>query len=381
VRVAIIHYWIVTWRGGEKVLKAMADAYPQADIFTHVYDPELVNRELPARKVASTFIGKLPFAMTQYQKYLPLMPLALEQLDLREYDLVISNESGPAKGVIVGPHTPHLCYCLSPMRYLWDMYPDYLAGAGLATRFVMRPGMHYLRMWDQLSAQRVDRYLAISRFISTRIAKYYRRKADVIYPPVATGDLSVSFVCEDFYLSVGQLVAYKRADLLVEAFNRMGKRLVIIGEGQLEKKLKGLAKPNIQFLGKQPFDVIRDHYARCKALVFPGMEDFGIVPVEAMASGKPVIALGAGGALDTVIDGKTGILYAKQSAQALIDAVTRFESLEENFQPEFIRAHAEQFSTERFTKEFKTAVDQLMIGNQSTDPSKLEGDRDMSEME
>lgn len=365
MRVAIIHYWIVTWRGGEKVLKAMADAYPQADIFTHVYDPELLARELPGRKVVSTFIGRLPFAKTQYQKYLPLMPLALEQLDLREYDLVISNESGPAKGVIVGPSTMHLCYCLSPMRYLWDMYPDYLAGAGAGTRLVMRPAMHYLRLWDQVSAQRVDRYLAISRFIALRIGKYYKRQAEVIHPPVATEDFSVSRQSEDFYLSVGQLVKYKRADLLVEAFNRTGKPLVIIGEGELATQLKRAAKPNIRFLGRQPFDVIRDHYSRCRALVFPGIEDFGIVPVEAMASGKPVIALGAGGALDTVVDGESGILYADQSAAGLIKAVERFEGLQDKFAPDLIRAHSEQFSTARFARQFTGAVDELMQSGQS----------------
>ena len=365
MRVAIIHYWIVTWRGGEKVLRAMADAYPQADIFTHVHDPELVARELPGRNVVNTFIGRLPFAKTQYQKYLPLMPLALEQLDLRDYDLVISNESGPAKGVIVGPYTPHLCYCLSPMRYLWDMYPDYLASAGRGTRAIMRPAMHYLRMWDQVSAQRVDKYVAISRFIAARIAKYYRRQAEVIYPPVATEDFSVSHQSEDFYLSVGQLVKYKRADLLVEAFNRNGKPLVIIGEGELAKHLKRVAKQNIRLLGRQPFNVIRDHYARCKALVFPGVEDFGIVPVEAMASGKPVIALGAGGALDTVIDGETGVIYAEQTAAGLMEAVQRFEAMQPKFRPDLIRSHAEKFSTARFTRQFSDAVDELMLGTQS----------------
>jgi glycosyltransferase involved in cell wall biosynthesis len=363
MRIAIIHYWIVTWRGGEKVLKAISDQYPDADIFTHVHDPELVARELPDKIIANTFIQSLPFARTQYQKYLPLMPLALEQLDLREYDLVISNESGPAKGVIAGPNTRHLCYCLSPMRYLWDMYPDYLAGAGFATRFVMRPAMHYLRMWDQVSAQRVDEYLTISNFVAARVAKYYRRDSQVIYPPVATEDFAVSFESDDFYLSVGQLVRYKRADLLVEAFNRCGRRLVIIGEGELLKPLRRVAKPNVQFLGRQPFGVIREHYARCKALVFPGIEDFGIVPVEAMASGKAVIALAAGGVLDTVIDGLTGILYLQQSAEAIIEAVERFERSQGAFQPDVIRAHAEQFSTARFTKQFRSAVDQLMEGD------------------
>jgi glycosyltransferase involved in cell wall biosynthesis len=290
------------------------------------------------------------------------MPLALEQLDLRKYDLVISNESGPAKGVIVGPHTQHLCYCLSPMRYLWDMYPDYYARAGRLTRVFMPPLMHRLRIWDQVSAQRVDKYVAISNFVASRIAKYYRRDSTVIFPPVAVEDFHVSGHHEDFYLWVGQLVAYKRADLLVDAFNQLGRRLVIIGEGELLAKLKKIAGPNITFLGLQPFSVIRDHYARCKALVFPGVEDFGIVPVEAMASGKPVLALAAGGALDTIIDGESGILYPEQSTQGVMGAVRRFEAVQGQFDPGVIRAQAERFTLDRFNREFRATVDGLMGG-------------------
>jgi glycosyltransferase involved in cell wall biosynthesis len=360
MRIALIHYWLLNWRGGERVLKAIADIFPQADIYTHVYDPALVQQELPGRKIRTSFIGQLPFARRHYQKYLPLMPLALEQLDLRDYDLVISNESGPAKGVIVGPNTQHLCYCLSPMRYLWDMYPDYRASAGTVTRAIMGPMMHYLRLWDQLSAQRVDQYVAISRFVAARIEKYYRRHADIIYPPVSVDDFTASLSSDDYYLSVGQLVAYKKADLMVEAFNLLGKRLVVIGEGELMPKLRRLAKSNIQLLGRQPFDVIRDYYSRCRALVFPGIEDFGIVPVEAMASGKPVIAFAAGGALDTVIDGSTGLLFSEQSLQGLVRAVLRFEEIRDSFDPVAIRAHAEQFSTDRFTAQFRTCVNTLM---------------------
>jgi len=362
MRVALIHYWLVTWRGGEKVLKAISDLYPEADIFSHVCVPGLVRRELPGKTVKTTFIGRLPLARRYYQKYLPLMPLALEQLDLSKYDLVISNESGPAKGVIVGPRTLHLCYCLSPMRYLWDMYPDYYAGAGRLTRALMPPLLHRLRIWDQVSAQRIDKYVAISNFVASRIAKYYRRDSTVIFPPVAVHDFEVSEHHEDFYLSVGQLVAYKRADLLVDAFNQLGRRLIIIGEGELLAKLKKIAKPNISFLGSQPLSVIRDHYSRCKALVFPGVEDFGIVPVEAMASGKPVLALAAGGALDTVVDGESGILYPDQSAQGVIGAIRRFEGLQGQFNPKMIRAQAERFTLDRFNREFRSAVDGLMAG-------------------
>jgi len=360
MRVALIHYWIQTWRGGEKVLQAMAKLYPQADIFTHTYNRELAARELPDHRIFTTFIDRLPFASRYFERYLPLMPLALEQLDLRDYDLVISNESAPAKGVIVAPHARHLCYCLSPMRYIWDMYPDYRAGAGAFTRMMMVPTTHYLRMWDQLTAHRVDEFVAISRFIADRIARYYGRTSSVIYPPVAVTDFSVTKTQEDFYLYVGQLTGYKKADLLVEAFNALGKPLVIIGEGDLLPRLRRSAGPNIKIMGRQPFEVIRDHYQRCKALVFPGAEDFGIVPVEAMACGRPVIAYGLGGALDTVVDGITGILFPKQDVATLVAAVRKLEQESARFDPDAIREHAMQFSEERFTEQLGDCVAKLM---------------------
>jgi glycosyltransferase involved in cell wall biosynthesis len=355
MKVALIHYWFVTWRGGERVFKAIADLFPQADIYTHVADPDVVARAFPNRRVSTTFIARLPFSLRQYQRYLPLMPLALEQLDLREYDLVISSESGPAKGVIVAPHATHLCYCHSPMRYVWDRYHDYRSQSGAFTRMAMAPLLHYVRLWDQISAQRVDHYIANSRFVRKRIGAYYRRSAEVIYPPVAVDSFDVSSESEGFYLWVGQLVAYKRPDLLVEAFNELGKPVVVIGEGEMLPQLRRNAKPNIRFLGQQTFDVIRSHYARCRALVFPGIEDFGIVPVEAMASGKPVIAFGYGGAEETIVDGLTGLFFRDQTAASLIDAVRRFESVD-NFDRKAIRAHAEKFSEHVFKARFSEYV-------------------------
>jgi len=371
VRVALIHYWLVNWRGGERVLKAIADLFPEADIYTHVADPDLVSRELPGRRVLTTFIARLPFAKRHYQKYLPLMPLALEQLDLRAYDLVISSESGPAKGVVVSPHATHVCYCHAPMRYVWDMYHEYRAHAGGLTRTVMAPLLHYMRLWDQLSAQRVDHYVANSRFVASRIEKYYRRPADVVYPPVAVDRFDAATESEDFYLSVGQLVSYKRPDLLVEAFNALGKPLTIIGGGEMLPALRRAAKPNVTLLGPQPFDVIRDHYARCRALVFPALEDFGIVPVEAMASGKPVIAFGQGGATETVVDGVSGLFFHEQTADALIDAIRRFESRSDGFDPRAIRAHAERFSEEAFKERFRACVSRVMPGWQGSEPHAL----------
>lgn len=356
MKVAIVHYWLVAMRGGEKVVEALLDLFPEADIFTHVYDPEAVSEKFTRLRVSTTFIQKLPFAKRLYKSYLPLMPLALEQLDLRGYDLVISSESGPAKGVLTSPDCLHICYCHTPMRYLWDMYHDYKKGAGPLKRLAMVPLIHYLRMWDAATAQRVDRFVANSNHVAKRIQKIYRRDATVIYPPVAVEDFYVSDEPDDYYLMVGQLVGYKRADLAIRAFNRTGKRLIVIGEGEQLGTLKKIAGPNIRLMGRQPFSVIQAHYAKCRALIFPGEEDFGMVPVEAMASGKPVIAYGKGGALETVIEGETGLFFKEQTEQSIIDAVEEFEIEESRFSPEACRNQANKFGSDRFKIEFQKLV-------------------------
>ncbi|MEX0284245.1 MAG: glycosyltransferase [Paracoccaceae bacterium] len=329
MRVALIHYWLVGMRGGEKVLESLCRMFPEAEIFTHVYVPKKVSPTIRRHKVHETSIGRLPMASRMYQKYLPLMPRALEEVDLSGFDLVISSEAGPAKGVIAPPDALHLCYCHSPMRYIWDQYHVYRDTAGMVARRMMPKMAHELRTWDVVSAARVDGFAANSHHVAGRIEKYWRRDADVVHPPVAVEDFG-PVNAEDrgeFYLWAGELAPYKRPDVAIEAFNQLDKPLVVIGgPGKTERALAKVANKNIRFLGPVSFDKLRKYFAACKALIYPGEEDFGIVPVEAMASGRPVIAYGRGGALDTVVHGKTGLLYDDPSVEGLVNAVQQFES-------------------------------------------------------
>lgn len=356
MKVALVHYWLVTWRGGEQVLQALCNMFPAADVFTHVFCPETCGPPLAGHRISTTFINKLPYAQKYYQYYLPLMPLAQEQLDLREYDLVISSESGPAKGVITSPDSLHLCYCHSPMRYVWDRYHDYIDGMSWYKRMLIAPMLHYMRLWDHASASRVDGFIANSAYVQKRIQKCYRRSAKVVHPPVAVEQFPLCTDRDDFYLMAGQLVPYKRPDLAIRAFNSSGKKLVVIGTGAMEKELRRIAAPNITFLGHQPLPVLKDHYARCRALVFPGIEDFGIVPLEAMSSGAPVLAMKAGGALETVLEGKTGLFFAHQTEEALQEAITRFEATRHQFIPQVIHDHAQTFAITAFTQRMEQCI-------------------------
>lgn len=357
-RVAVVHYWLVNMRGGEKVVEALCKLFPNADIFTLVVDPAAISDRLRQHRITPSFVQKLPGAVRHYQALLPLYPLALEQFDLSAYDLVLSSESGPAKGVLTRPETCHICYCHTPMRYLWDMYHDYRDNAGLIKRWAMFPLTHYLRQWDLSSASRVDYFVANSTHVARRIAKHYRREAQVIHPPVETDSFTISSKIDDFYLMVGQLVRYKRPDLAVQAFTRLGKPLVVIGEGEELPRLKKMAGSNIRFLGRQPFEVIRDNYARCRAFIFPGEEDFGITPVEAQASGRPVIAYGRGGALETVKERETGIFFQEPTVESLMDALMRFEESEDRFDPQIIRQHSLSFGQDVFLHKMKNFVEE-----------------------
>ncbi|WP_380058329.1 glycosyltransferase [Falsihalocynthiibacter sp. SS001] len=353
-RVAIIHYWLVGMRGGEKVLEALCRMFPTADIYTHVYDEEAVSDIIKRHRVFTTSVARLPFARRMYQKYLPFMPRALEEIDLAGYDLVISSEAGPAKGVIAPPGALHLCYCHSPMRYLWDQYHVYRDSSGLLTRFLMPHLAHRLRSWDVVSAARVDGFIANSNHVAARIQKYWRRDADVVHPPVSVDEFMPLPATErgDFYLWAGELASYKRPDIAIEAFRELGKTLVVIGgPDKTWQRLAQDAPSNVTFLGKVPFATLKDQMARCKALVFPGEEDFGIVPVEVMASGRPVIAYGRGGALDTVVDGETGLLYQECSVSGLVAAVQRFE-IEglDQLDPNKLVEHARKFDEAAFCR-------------------------------
>jgi len=363
MKVALVHYWLIGMRGGEKVLESLLNIYPDADIYCHVVDRSKLSSKLALAKINATFISKLPFAISRYQNYLPLMPIALEQLDLSGYDLIISSESGPAKGVITRPDAVHICYCHSPMRYVWDMYHDYTRGFGFFKKLIIAILLHYVRLWDYASAARVDHFIANSSYISSRIKKYYGRTSRVINPPVDFSKFNISESVGDYYLCLGQLVSYKRADLAVKAFNLSGKKLIIVGEGEMKDELIRMAGPNVTILGKQSFDSIKFLYANCRALIFPGVEDFGIVPLEAMASGRPVIAYGKGGVLDSIIDGKTGVYFHEQSVDALNSAIDFFELNIDRFNPVYIREHASLFSTEVFEESIRLHIESLMSGS------------------
>lgn len=356
LKIAIVHYWLVGMRGGEKVLESICELYPQADIFTHVYDRDAMSSTINRHRVSSTFIQKLPFSLKKYPYYLPLMPLALEQIDLRGYDLVISTESGPAKGVIAPPESVHVCYCHSPMRYLWNMYPEYRASAGPIARFLMPPLMHYLRVWDYATAARVDHFIANSQNVANRIRKYWRRDSEVIHPPVDFHEFLPADETGDFYLFVGQLVSYKRADLAITAFNQSGKKLKVVGHGDQETALRRLAGPSVEVMGQVSKAELQSLMARCKGLVFPNEEDFGIVALEAMAAGRPVIAYARGGALETVIDGVTGVLFEEATPACLNAAVARLEADEDRFSPRQLREHAAHFSKENFQARLDRAI-------------------------
>ncbi|TAM51895.1 MAG: glycosyltransferase [Paraburkholderia sp.] len=368
-RVAIVHDWLVTYAGAERVLEQMIACFPQADIFSLVDFVE-DRKFLQGKRATTSFIQKLPFARKKYRAYLPLMPLAIEQLDLSAYDLVISSSHAVAKGVLTGPDQVHISYVHSPIRYAWDLQHQYLAQSNLTRglRSIMaRVILHYIRNWDCRTANSVDHFVANSHFIARRIKKVYQRRADVIFPPVDVQSFVVGEQKEDFYLTASRMVPYKKIDLIVEAFSRMpGKRLVVIGDGPEMKSIRAKAGPNIEILGYQPFAVLHDHMRRAKAFVFAAEEDFGIAPVEAQACGTPVIAFGKGGVLETVRElgqpHPTGLFFREQTVPAVVAAVREFEAHAGRFSALDCRTNAERFSITTFHERFMRYVEHAMPG-------------------
>jgi glycosyltransferase involved in cell wall biosynthesis len=363
VKVAIVHDWLPLYGGAERVLEQMLHAYPEADLFSMIDTiPSEARGFLLDKPVRTSFIQHLPLAKKHYRSYLPLMPLAVEQFDLRGYDLVISNSYAVAKGVLTGPDQLHVCYCCSPIRYAWDMQPQYLEEAGLTSGLkglMAWTLLHYIRMWDSRTAAGVNHFLTLSRYIGRRIKKAYGREATVIYPPVDVEKFTVGTGTRaDFYFTASRMVPYKRIDLIVEAFARMpGRRLVVLGDGPEMAKVRSKAGPNVQLLGYQSDAVMRDYMQRARAFVFAAEEDFGIVPVEAQACGTPVIAYGKGGARETVVADETGIFFGEQTVEAVCGAVEEFEARVDGFDPVKVRANAERFSPARFRAEFREFVE------------------------
>jgi len=358
-KIALSHYWLTGMRGGEKVVESICNIFPNIDIFTLVYNKEKISDIINNHKIITSFIQKLPFSETKYRNYLPFMPIAIEQFNLSNYDIVISSESGIAKGIITNPETCHICYVHTPMRYLWNMYFDYLENEvrGFFKRNFIRLYFNYLRMWDYYTASRVNYFACNSKNVKKRILKYYNREAEVIYPPVDVENFKFESNKQNYYLIVSQLVSYKRIDIAVKAFNEINKELVIIGEGPELKNLKKISKSNIKFLGWKSNGELKDYYANAKAFIFPGEEDFGITPVESQASGTPVIGFGKGGLLETVINEKTGLFFKKQDARDLIEIIDKFEHNKPKFDSEFIRENSLKFSKKNFEKNFKDFVE------------------------
>jgi glycosyltransferase involved in cell wall biosynthesis len=365
LKVAIVHEWLIDYSGSERVVEQLLQCFPQADLFSVVDFLEEHQRGfLGGRKATTTFIQNLPRAKKSFRSYLPLMPMAIEQLDMSGYDLVISSAHAVSKGVLTGPDQVHISYVHSPIRYAWDLQHQYLRESGLTTGFkakLARAILHYMRLWDTRTANGVDVFVANSGFIGRRIRKAYRRDSQVIYPPVATDKFHLREDKEDFYLTASRMVPYKMVPLIVEAFAKMpDKKLVVIGDGSEYERAVAAAGPNVSFLGYQTFDVLHDHMQRAKAFVFAAEEDFGITPVEAQACGTPVIAYGRGGALETVRDlstsAPTGLFFESQTVDGIVKAVRTFESDGARCTPANCRANAETFSEAHFRQQIQDLV-------------------------
>lgn len=364
MKVALVHDFLFKLGGAERVVKEFADLFPNAPIYTLIYDEEKCGSVFPKERViASPLLKSYPrFFQKRPQYLLKRMPEAIEEFNLSEYDLVISSSGAFSHGVITGPQTKHLCYCHSPMRYAWDYSHEYLAEKKLSwpLEFSVRKILHQVRQWDRSAADRPDKYLANSKHVAQRLKKYFQVDAEVLYPPVDVDRFYPYEEADDYFVIVSALSPFKKIDLAVSAFNKMGKRLVIIGDGAHRKSLEALAGPTVEMKGRLSDREVKRYLQGSKALIFPGEEDFGITPVEAMACGKPVIAYKKGGVRETVVEGITGVFFPEQSVQSLEQAVAKFYEIEPEFDADIIHERAEQFSRQEFREAFMAYVDRFM---------------------
>jgi len=366
MKIALVHDYLNQYGGAEKVLEAFVEIFPDAPIYTLLYDKKIVNKFFPGKKILVSFLQKLPFIRKHHRFFPPLMPLAVEKLDLSEYDIVLSDSAAFGKGVITKPETLHICYCHTPIRYAWDDSHKYIREFSMPklAKFFVPIFMNYLRIWDREAAHRVDKFICNSNFVAQRIKKYYKQDPEVIHPPVDTKSFGISPAKNgaspakdgvNYFLMVGRLLPYKRFDMAIEAFNKLELPLKIVGSGPEMRKLKKMANWNIKFLGELSGEKLKEYYQNCQALIFPQEEDFGIVALEAMACGRPVIAFRGGGALESILEGKTGVFFNEQSIDSLVGAIKKFDA--SKFNPQTIYQHALKFDKENFKKKVKDFIE------------------------
>lgn len=360
MKIAIVHDWLTNMGGAEQVVINFKEIYKEAPIYTTFYNPNKLDDKLKNIEVKTSHLQKKKM-VENHKKYFPLMPMAFEKFDINKYDVILSSSSSCAKGVITKPGSVHICYCHTPMRYAWEKRDEYTEGMGKLKKKLVEILCHYMRIWDVASSNRVDYFIANSTEVQKRIKKHYKRDSVVINPPVRCNMFNISETDGDYYLVLSRLVGYKRFELAVQACSELGKKLVVIGEGPEKEKLEKLANENVTFLGRQPDEVVKKYMSECKALLFPGEEDFGIVPVEAQSSGRPVIAYGKGGVLDSVIDGKTGVFFKEQTVESLKEAINKFETMK--FDKEEIRKHALEFDESVFQEKIRKFVEEKVREN------------------
>jgi glycosyltransferase involved in cell wall biosynthesis len=362
MKIALVHDYLVQYGGAERVLECFCELFPYAPIYTLVYDKDAMHGIFEKKDIRTSYLQKIPFAGKQHRLFPPLMPSAIEQFDFSKYDVVLSDSASFAKGIITGPQTLHICYMHTPMRYAWDDCQKYTADFGFPgiIKRIVPYFMNYIRLWDKLSSERVDKFIANSNFVAKRIKKYYGKNSDVINPPVSINNYYISEKQKGYFLMVGRLIAYKRHDIAIEAFNKLGLPLKIIGRGPEMKRLQKMAKPNVEFLGRVPDKELAEYYSQCQAFVFPQEEDFGIVAIEAFASGRPVIAFRGGDIPEHMEEGKMGIFFEKQTSEDIVAAVEKFKNVK--FDKNYIRSKSFEFDKELFKGKIKEYVERE-LGN------------------